>query len=471
MSWQLGRQIFWAVTFCGLCIAQDDAASRLANQVRADVAILVAHQTLGAWRTSHPAEILKESGYLTKDTPPDETDSVFREAKCTVSIGQISGQVTRKALFYVPEVTAGKLPPLPSRATPTLTRRCELNELRYSIPSPVNMDSVVGALESAWGKPNGQSEQLDLQDSGLWHNVVAWHRLGWNVWIVPNPVDINGQSRQPPMISVRRSGISEGSDSLVELSGLLQPAKTIGEESASSLAKIAALDASLSADVVSRASCATSSSSDNDPSIAAARLERWISAARSLPPARQAAALLLADDYITCMGSLLDQSREPFIALGAKFEGACAQDGGDYGHTFRQEAEKLDPGGVAGAWAQLADLWTYCTMERGAGFVATAEKLLVRFPKWRPYLYYLIGRAHATRLAFAFPGGFPDDGAELAPLSQAEQHKERLAAVMAYRRFLAKKPDEPEAVYVWREAWRLLAGLKPSAVEFGCTCE
>ena len=59
------------------------------------------------------------------------------------------------------------------RNAPTLTRRCELDELRYSILSPVHMDSVVGALESGWGKPNGQSGQMDLQDSGLWHNVVV----------------------------------------------------------------------------------------------------------------------------------------------------------------------------------------------------------------------------------------------------------------------------------------------------------
>ena len=67
-----------------------------------------------------------------------------------------------------------------------------------------------------------------------------------------------------------------------------------------------------------------------------------MSAARSLLPVRRAAALLLADDYMTCMGHLLDQSRERFVALGAEFNWRMrVEDGGDYSHTFRKEARNL----------------------------------------------------------------------------------------------------------------------------------
>ena len=56
------------------------------------------------------------------------------------------------------------------------------------------------------------------------------------------------------MISVRRNGMREESDWLVEPPRLLQQVNAIGEESASGLAKIkAALDSSLSAGMVSRA--------------------------------------------------------------------------------------------------------------------------------------------------------------------------------------------------------------------------
>jgi hypothetical protein len=188
-------------------------------------------------------------------------------------------------------------------------------------------------------------------------------------------------------------------------------------------------------------------------------------AAKDLTPQSRAAALLLADDYMTCMKDVVYKAPERFAAIGAEF------DRGEYSQTFRRGAEKLDQDGLVGAWAQLADAWTYCAVEGGDAFVAMVEKLLLRFPKWSPELHYLIGRAHATRLAFAFPGGFPDDGAELAPLSPANQMQERLAAVRAFKLFIQAKPDDAEAPFAWQEAWRLLAGLKPTVVPFGCTGE
>ncbi len=263
----------------------------------------------------------------------------------------------------------------------------------------------------------------------------------------------------------------DDSDLMVEPEEFQQKPKQIAEESASSLATIVSLGSSLSAGMVSGASCAKDAVTDVDYSVSADRLGKWMGAAKRLPPPRRAAALILADDYMTCLDNLPDESRQPFIDLGAKFDGGCAEDGGEYGHTFRREAEKLDPDGRAGAWGQLADLWSYCAMEGGPAFVAIAEKLLRRFPEWRASLYYLIGRAHETRLAFAYPGGFPDDGAELAALSASLKQKERLAAIQAYRNLVQEKPGDSEAVFAWREAWRLLAGLKPPAVEFGCTCE
>jgi hypothetical protein len=294
---------------------------------------------------------------------------------------------------------------------------------------------------------------------------VAFHQAGWNVWIVPNPVNSNGESTGSLMISVRRTGIAGDADLLVEPSRLQQHVKAIAEESASELAKIAALEPSLSEDMIRGVRCAAGAPADNGVAAVLDRLQKWMNAAKDLPPQRRAAAFLLADDYMSCMEDVVYKATERFVALGAEF------DRGEYLHTFRRAAEKLNQDGPVGAWAQLADAWTYCAVEGGAEFVATAEKLLARFPKRNPELLYLIGRAHATRLAFAFPGGFPDDGAQLKPLSPANQTEERLAAVRAFRRFIQEKPDDTEVPFAWQEAWRLLAGLKPSVVTFGCTGE
>jgi hypothetical protein len=451
--------------YCGLCCAQNDPAIRLVNQVRSDVALLEGGETFGAWRAGHSSEIATESPYLTKDSPREDNESLFTQGKCNVSVGSLQGQVKRTALFHAPFAAPGKLAPLPARLDRTLTRRCDLDELWYNVRSPVRVESVVAALESAWGKANGQSEEIGLANSGLWHNVMAWHRAGWNAWIVPNPANSNGESTGSLMVSVRRTGIIRDSDLLVDPPLLVQRVKVIAEESASELARIAALDPSLSEDMVRHVRCAAGAPVDNNVAAAADRLEKWINAAKDLPRQRRAAALLLADDYMTCMNDVVYKAPERFEALGAEFY----RD--EYGQTFRRGAEKLDQNGPVGAWAQLADAWTYCAVEGGEEFVAKAEKLLVRFPKWSPDLHYLIGRAHATSLAFAFPGGFPDDGAELAPLSPASQMKERLAAVQAFRRFIHEKPEDAEAPFAWQEAWRLLAGLKPSAVTFGCTGE
>ena len=463
--WQIGRQVLWAAMCCGLCCAQDDPAIRLVNQVRSDVALLAAGETFGVWRAGHSSEIATESAYVTKDTPRGDNESLATQGKCNISVARLQGQVKRTALFYAPFVTKGKLPPLPARLDHTLTRRCELDELWYSVPSPVRVDVVAARLESVWGKANGQSEEMGLVGSGLWHNVVAWHQAGWNAWIVPAPVDTNGESTGSLMIFVRRTGVTGNPDLLADPPQLLQRVKVIAQESAPELAKIAALDPSLSAEMVGHLRCAANPHADNDVAAAVDRLEKWLKAAEELPRQRRAAALLLADGYVTCMEDAVYQAPERFAALGARSER------GEYPQTLRREAEKLDPDGPVGTWAQLADAWTYCAVEDDTAFAAKAEKLLVRLPGWSGDLHYLIARAHETRLAFALPGGFPDDGAELAPLSPAAQMQERLEAVQAFKRFIREKPADAEAPYAWQETWRLLAGLKPSAVTFGCTGE
>ncbi len=154
-AWIWLPQILLAAVFCQLCGAQTDPAIQLANQVRADVGSLAAGRTWSTWQTGHPHEALKEFDYETSATPPAYDTTLERQqGKCGFSVGQLPGGVTRAASFYAPLVQAGKLRPLPEQVNRTLIQRCGLDELWYVAHSLVRMESVVVALESAWGKAN-----------------------------------------------------------------------------------------------------------------------------------------------------------------------------------------------------------------------------------------------------------------------------------------------------------------------------
>jgi hypothetical protein len=97
--------------------------------------------------------------------------------------------------------------------------------------------------------------------------------------------------------------------------------------------------------------------------------------------------------------------------------------------------------------------------------------------------YKLIGKNYVTADLFAKVTGkskyAEDFRAEgmlfckplLSPLPHARVKPEALRrnAIVYFRTFLAETPEAPEAPAVWRETWRLLAGLPPSLSHFACT--
>ena len=151
------------------------------------------------------------------------------------------------------------------------------------------------------------------------------------------------------------------------------------------------------------------------------------------------------------------------------------KDGPTYSHNFRDQAEKLDPQGPAGELAGLASLAYPCSLKGARPWpdllIEKGEKLLGEFPpdQWTPWVHFAVARAHAVKLSFAYPDHPPEDGN--FPLTRAAMERERHAAVEHFERFIEQKPDAPESVFAWQEAWRLLAGLPPSQIHFGCGCE
>ena len=444
--------------------AQGDLAAALASQVRTDSAVLASQPALATWQRSHAGKL--ELAHYETYQDPYEVDFRRLDRWCAASVGESPAQVVRAALFYVPSVAPGALPPLPEKGDATLTRACRMQAIWYETRAPVSVDAVVRELSSSWGQPNGQSTEPDIRGWALWKGVVAWHRAGMNVWVADDPKgwpDGAGGSRF--IVYARRDSPRDPDF------GLRWLGDAIADRVTESAAQIAALDSTLTAAVLSRSNCDTRQPGTEAESLTASRLARWLSGSSSLPPQRRAAALLLADSYVACARMFSQR----LIQLGAKSGGPCSKDGPTYSHNFRDQAEKLDPQGPAGELAGLASLADPCSLKGARPWpdllIEKGGKLLGEFPtdQWTPWVYFALARAHAVRLSFSYPGGDPDE--EGIHLTRAAMPRERRAAVEHFERFIEQKPDAAESVFAWQETWRLLAGLPPSQIHFGCSCE
>jgi hypothetical protein len=449
-----------AAAFAPLSSAQGELAAAFASQVRTDVAVLASQPALATWQRSHAGK-LELAHYETYKDPYQE-DFRRLDRWCAASIGHSPAEVVRAALFYVPSAARGALPPLPEKGDATLTRACRMQAIWYETPAPAAMDAVVRELSSSWGQPNGPSTEPDIAGSGLWKRVVAWHRAGMNIWVADGSKGQPDGSGGPRLIVYARRDSPRDPDFAI---WLLSDA--IVDRVAEAAAQIAAQDSKLTAAVLK---CDAGPRTEAQ-SLTASRLDQWLKASSDLPPQRKAAVLLLADAYVACTPA----SSQRLIQLGARFRAICPQDGPSYSHNFRDQAEKLDPQGPAGELAGLASLALPCFLKGARPWpdlvVEKGEKLLGEFPldQWTPWVHFAIARAHAVKLSFAYPDHPPEDGN--FPLTRAAMERERHAAIEHFERFIEQKPDAAESVFAWQEAWRLLAGLPPSQIHFGCGCE
>ncbi len=392
-------------------------------QVQADVTALEAHSSLAVWRQAHPGERFERAHY---ETAADgyEVDYARRNRWCAASIGRTPEGIARAALFYVPDPLR---PALPAR-----TENCELDAVWYRTPAADARDNLVRELSSAWGLPNGASAEPDIRGWANWKAVAAWHRGGIDVWVARDGAGSIVYARRT---TPRDPGSDPWFGSVLESQAQV----------ADAVARIAALGGELTAPVLSKSRCAAGPEERVGEQVEP--LARWLGAAQALPPPRRAAALLLADFYIACIGAAPDPDR-----LQKRLTGLGANYATDYTHNLREQAERLDPRGPAGELAGLIGLTEPCFLKGNKPWPdLVAEKgarMLNVFPAtaWTPYIHYVLARAHAMKLS-------------------------RTAAISEFRYFIKQKPDAPESVFARQEAWRLLAGLPPSQIHFGCSGE
>jgi hypothetical protein len=126
---------------------------------------------------------------------------------------------------------------------------------------------------------------------------------------------------------------------------------------------------------------------------------------------------------------------------------------------------------LVGQNAAIARLGSPCAFEGTSdwrvGLIAFGEQLLRDDPntQWTPYIHLILGRTYAAKLMLTYPNGDMGASPNRGPLDPVRL---RDAAIQHFRAFLSQKPNDPDAGYAAHEAWRLLAGLPPTPIHFGC---
>jgi hypothetical protein len=476
-----------ALLFVGFLLpsfAQDTPASIFAKQVERDIAALSSQPSVGAWQQFHPDEKLEPTHYTDSR---DHYESDLRMdffSWCAASPSRSPSTFGRVALFFVPSVKAGALPPLPSHGHSSIKESCRMQALHYRLSPEIPIQDLVRELSSAWGTPD-RSHAVSGSEYGhpenIYGDIALWDHDGVSARL-NYLYTLEGVSEQRTgiVLYVKNDALpaapcSECTSSLMyplysDLTPFLQEA-----------AQIAAQDPALTRQIVAWVGQVHNPKWAVDPALARNNLSKWLEVATQRPPHQRAAALLLADFYVG--GTRLAYAAKPDVPSVAPAEvykglGAEYDNQGNYLNNFISQAEKLDQGGKV---SELAALWT--VSEECPGFdkrpwpdlaVEHGESFRVRFPsdQWTPYVDFALARAHSAKLLWTYPGGSTDDySTEGSPLSPAGKEHERAAAIEYFKAYVDARPDGREAAFAWLEAWRLLAGLPPSRIGWGCTGE
>lgn len=459
MAWRL-----LIALLCATAGARADTAEALAREVNAGVAALSTHPSLAAWRATHQGERFA-AAVLGQSSPDYETDFLLDGAWCGVWVSHLHAGLSRAAQFYVPTVRQGALPPLPDAPSPGLTDSCSMEAFWYQTP-PQPTALLVQALSKVWGPPNGAPVKPNVRGSAFWRSVAAWHRAGVSVWVALDPLE-PGVS-----LAVKRLVVYARTDTAHETTFALSliPDHIARRALEAAWRLVAPQPSPFSATILRDAQC--QHQWPKEPETAAlARARRWMRWTGDLDPPRRAAALLVADSFVAC-NAVNGPLWEP---LGARYETRCPQDGPVYSHNLRRRALALDPQGKAGELGGILYLADPCLVP-GRGMwqdrLARLEENLLEThnaDEWTPWVWLALARTHSSKLAISYPSGDPEENG--LKLTAGQQQSERDQAVGYLRRFLQQNPNGDEALDAWQEAWRLLAGLPPSPVRFGCGCE
>jgi hypothetical protein len=167
--------------------AQITLEAHLATEVQSAATSVSSQPELSAWKASRGHGRVDLAHYET-DKDSYEIDFARENQWCATSVADVPAGVTRAASFYVPEVTRGALPPLPTKQDSALTGSCRLGAVWYEARGPNLVAGVVRDLAVAWGAPSQSTrrelaQSLFIRGSGLWKDVSKWRRGNVTVWV------------------------------------------------------------------------------------------------------------------------------------------------------------------------------------------------------------------------------------------------------------------------------------------------
>ena len=164
-----------ALLFVGFLLpsfAQDAPASMFAKQVEHDIAALSSQPSVGAWQELHPDEKLELMHYNDgKDHYVGDLGMDFY-SWCAASPSRSPSTFGRVALFFVPSVKAGALPPLPSPEHASIKESCRMQALHYSVSPEIPIQDLVRELSSVWGTPD-RSHAVSGSKYGIPENIYG----------------------------------------------------------------------------------------------------------------------------------------------------------------------------------------------------------------------------------------------------------------------------------------------------------
>jgi hypothetical protein len=423
-----------------------------AGQVAVDVARMKSQPTLLEWQAAFPHERVDRAPSLGPAPAEYGIDSVTQDRLCAASVER-EGQFLRAAMFYQPQPAQGALPPLPDKQDASLIYQCKLQALWYNLPDHIERADAAQQMTAFWGRSSPTRDTAAITGA-FWLVRDSWRLGDRDAWVAL-PEDSEHTIIYARITAPRSFEFTSPSIDVTR-----------------NAAAIAGLDDRLTTGILWRAKPIRYDPQQQaeDAAKLAAPLARWLNAARDLPPERKAAALLLADLYVTSNnGWGAPDTIKQYRRLGASFVDSFGYL--TYSRNFLDQACKLSPGSQACRLARLSR-WNLCTPDENG------EQLLADFPpdKYTPYIYYRIAADHEFNLSLALarvPRGWTDPCVEAADPRHCKEtvhslelrKQDREMAIRYFRKYIDAAHDTREAVYAWQECWRLLASLPPVNTE------
>lgn len=417
------------------------SAQSLVDLVTADSASIGKGIAVSTWQHDHPGE---NEVAPSLENPEYETQGLWCAARQATVELRDGVKVRRLVLFYVP----AELPPITGKLDPDLSLRCELESFVYQVDAAADLKKLVLETSQALGAAWGAAEVIAPHDrlrygwgSAYWDPYFHW-QLPWGT-----AVEALDTKAGRGLVILRGRRLPESAPDITDFHyGASDQPSVAGE-------------------AVKLAGVATGPLNSTEAFV------NWIRNTRELPAPRRAAALLAADIGMRGFG-LLPADRFRLEAIGARFKEIG--DDATYAGNWLAEATRLAVTGQAAELIRMDRVETPCSFEGPADWRAPlieyGEKFLKEAPgsMWAPYVHYILARTYAMRLLLNFKGG---DAAANANRGQVDSSAMRSGALGHFAAYLAAKPQGGGSKFAREESFRLVAGLPPYPVHFGCTNE